>query len=161
MRYATMSEAIQEAYATAPAQVTYFDTLMLAHPALDEPIQVVHSDLPLQTPQGLYHPLRFGLKLPEVEGKVCGEMAITCGPAPAEIYDALDAIARQGDSATLRYRQYLGHHTEPDMDIPVPLELTTVTHTAASTEIRAQYPNLTDMEFPRRKKTATNCQGAL
>ena len=67
----TLSEAIKEAYASAPADVVIYHTLEINHPAFSEPIYVVrdYQDLNANLEDGTpvtFLRLAFNLVKPEV-----------------------------------------------------------------------------------------------
>ncbi|AGW12846.1 DUF1833 family protein [Megalodesulfovibrio gigas] len=157
----SMTEAMQEAIACAPADLTHYETLELTHDALADPIRVVRSFEPLHTPQGTYFPAQFELRLPETSERVCGELIVSTGPVPRQVFDALVTIDRFGGDVLITYRHYLGPAQPPDMVIPTALKVSSIVLSPAGAELRARFANLTGIPFPRRLMTATRCPGAM
>ncbi len=155
-----MSDAIKEAYAHAPQEVTYYDTLEIMHASFTESIKVVVSDAPLTTPQGEYLACpNLSVTLPETEGGVRGQLEITIPFLPRDAQVAIKEAAHSRTPVTIKYRQYLGENIAPDAELPVPLQVESITQTHHQVTAIAMFPDLNNASFPRRLMTALNLPG--
>lgn len=170
----TMSEALKEAYASAPSQVVVLHTLELRHPNfLDDnnqptAIRVVrdHADLtatleagaPLNGGQAVtFLALAFDLKLPEQQDKGgIPEFVVSIDNASREIMPWLDKAVLSLVPITLTYRCYLSNDTSaPHMD-PVTASLRGIEATPMRVTARASFPDLANKRFPGFDYTAAD-----
>ena len=157
-----MSDAIKEAYAHAPADVTYYDTLEISHDSFTDNIRVVISDTPLSTPQGEFIACpNVQVRLPEIDGCVQGQLEITIGMLPKKAQIALKDASTTTSPISIKYRQYIAEDVDPDAELPVPLQVDTIKQTHIQAIITAAYPDLVNARFPRRLMTTTVLPGGV
>jgi len=157
-----LSEAIKEAYSYADAAITLFDTFEISHSSwmTVNYIRLVDSDLMLLTPQGSFDPIEMNVSLPETEAAVRGQLKITLKCLPKLYRDALYSVVLEADPLYLRYRQYTGSNVQPDMELPVPLSVSSVEFKGdLDTQITCLYPDLVNIPFCRRIMTTTALPG--
>lgn len=160
LTHLTMSDAIKEAYAHAPADVTYYDTLEVEHVTFTDSIKVVVSDAPLTTNQGTFIACpNVSLELPDLEGGVTGEMRITVNFLPKEAQEAIKDASKTTYPITLKYRQYVEANSDPEAELPISLDVTTIEQTPISVTAAATFPDLNNQPFPKRLMTTTILPG--
>lgn len=156
-----MNEAIREAYENAPQDVVYYDTLEIMHTSLEDSIRIVKSWQPLETLQGTFLPLHFDFTLPETEGCVRGEMTITLSLISRDLRELIRSAIGLSTKIEIKYRQYLAPGTDPDAELPVNLQVSGIQETSSAISIRAMFPDLIGLQFPRRIMMAAGLPGAV
>jgi hypothetical protein len=154
-----LSDAIKEAYECAPSDVTYYDTLEIDHASFTTPIRVVRSYRALSTNQGEYLPVMFDFSLPETEGGVRGEMKITLSGVPKEARVKIREAATSRNPVSVMWRQYIAEDSDPDAELPVALQVSSIKETATGVEASAMFPDLVGAPFPRRMMTVKELPG--
>ena len=132
----TLSEALKEAYASAPSDVILLHTLELRHPAfVDEignqtAIRVVRDNVnhtctledtaPLNPGQAVeFTAMAFDLTLPPVEAIPVPEITLSIDNVSTEIIKYLDRAVETQDMIEMTYRPYLTSDLScPQMDPP-------------------------------------------
>ena len=166
MPNAALSEAIKEAYASAPSDQIILHTLELRHPAfLDDSgnstaIRVVrdHLDLfarledgaPIQGGETVrFVAMGFELDLPPVDTMPVPEISVTLDNVSREIVRNLDAAAESQSVIEVTYRPYLSSDLEgPQMDPPIHLVLTEVEADVFRVTGRARMLDIGNKAFP-------------
>ena len=154
-----LTDAIKEAYANAPGDVTFYHTLTIMNDNFTSDIQVVMSNVELDTYDGTYSPAMFSLTLPEVKGGVVGEMKITINFLPKAARIAIREAAQQRDITTVIYRQYIDDNPEVDAELPFALEVGGVIETDTGIEAKARVVDLTRSYFPKNTMNMNTCPG--
>lgn len=159
LRPITLNKAMEEAYAYPDPGDTFYDTLEFTDSVSGSSIRIVHSDEELDTPQGLFSACKFECRHPDTEGGVVGAMEISVEFLPKDAQKWLSETCRTRGNVSVYYRQYLGPQRDPDAHYPVPLDVTSVEQTHLGVTVRASFPMLTAMKFPRRIMSITNLPG--
>jgi hypothetical protein len=173
----SLSAAIREAYAAAPADMVILHTLELRHPSfLDDQgqptaIRVVrdHTDLMARLEVGApvdggsivrFVAMGFELELPPVDTAPVPEIAVTLDNVSREIVRHLDAASTSQDKIKLTYRPYLSTDLEgPQMDPPITLILTEVEADVFRITGRARMLDIGNKAFPAENYTAKRFPG--
>jgi hypothetical protein len=161
-----LTQAIKEAYASAPSDQIILHTLELRHPAfLDDSgnrtaIRVVrdHLDLfarledgaPIQGGETVrFVAMGFELDLPPVDTMPVPEISVTLDNVSREIVRNLDAAAESQSVIEVTYRPYLSSDLEgPQMDPPIHLVLTEVEADIFRVTGRARMLDIGNKAFP-------------
>jgi hypothetical protein len=172
-----LSEAIREAYASAPSDVVILHTLELRHPGfVDEnnkpmAIRIVrdHQDLtarlePSATINGgemvQFIALGFELELPPVNTAPVPEISVTIDNVSRELIRHLDAAVESSEKIEITYRPYLSTDLEgPQMDPPITLTLTEVEADISRVTGRARMLDIGNKSFPSEVYTASRFPG--
>lgn len=157
----SLSQAMSEAYAYADPAQTFYDTLTFTASTDTEQVRVVNSDRELVTPQGVYLPCAFELRLPDTEGEIVGALEVEVRFLPRQARRWVQAASRAGAVLTVMWRQYLAPGQAPDAEYPVPLTITSVEHTPSGVTVTATFPDLVNAPFPRRLMLAQDLPGAV
>lgn len=161
-----LTQAIKEAYASAPSDQIILHTLELRHPAfLDESgsvtaIRVVRDHLDLFARLEDSAPIHggevvrfvamgFELDLPPVDTMPVPEISVTLDNVSREIVRHLDAAAESQSVIEVTYRPYLSSDLEgPQMDPPIHLVLTEVEADIFRVTGRARMLDIGNKAFP-------------
>lgn len=156
----TLSDALAEAYASAPAAEVILHTLEIRHPTFTTPIRVVrdHSTLiatleasaPVDPSTEVeFVAFNFDFTLPEVAKSLSPEIEISLDNISGEIVGYLDAAAQTPDLIEVTYRPYLlSDLTGPSMDPPLTLVIRSITADVFRVRARAGYADLANRKFP-------------
>ena len=172
-----LSEAIREAYASAPSDTVILHTLELRHPSfLDDDgqptaIRVVRDHVDLLARLEADAPvdggmivrfvaMGFELELPPVDTAPVPEIAVTLDNVSRELVRHLDAAATSQDKIEVTYRPYLSTDLEgPQMDPPITLILTEVEADVFRITGRARMLDIGNKAFPAETYTAKRFPG--
>lgn len=177
MPNAALSEAIKEAYASAPSEQIILHTLELRHPAfVDDAGQITairvvrdYQDLtarleagaPLDAGQMVsFVAMGFELDLPPVDTAPVPEITVTLDNVSREIVRHLDAAAESQSVIEVTYRPYLSTDLNgPQMDPPIHLVLTEVEADVMRVTGRARMLDVGNKAFPGVTYTAKTFPG--
>lgn len=157
----TLSEALKEAYASAPSDVVIVSTLELRHPAFTEPLRVVLDHAPvtarLETtapynPGALveFQPYAFELTLPEVLDTGIPEMGIRIDNVSQEIIKNIELAMPSPQKLEVTYRAFLSNDltSGPQNDPPLTMNIISIEADAVSIQARASVIDFINKKFP-------------
>jgi hypothetical protein len=169
----TLSEAIKEAYASAPSEDVIYHTLEIWHPNFSSPIYVVRDFADLTATieasavrnAGLpvtFIAFAFDIVPPEVNKIGSPQCVIEIDNVSREILAAIESAMGSTDSIIAIYRAYLSSDLSGPENDP-PLELTILSITADPFKVRAQcgFINLLNLKFPRLQYSAETFPGLV
>ena len=177
MTDATLSEALKEAYASAPSDITILHTLELRHPAfIDEQgrktaIRVVRdnvshkcaleSSAPLDAGKTVeFAAMAFDLELPPVETIPVPEITVTLDNVSTEIVQYLDQAIETQDMIEMTYRPYLSNDLScPQMDPPITLTITNISVDVLKITATARMMDIGNKSFPSENYTVKKYPG--
>ena len=166
----TLSDALAEAYASAPAVPT-LHTLEIRHPSFTEPIRVVRdfSDVtarledsaPLNAGEFvLFVAMNFDLKVPNVEKATSPEFEVSLDNASAEITGYMDAASQSQDLIEMTYRPYLASDLgTPTMNPPLTMVVRAVNVGLFRAVAKAGYGEFANRKFPGETINTTRFPG--
>lgn len=173
----TLSEALKEAYASAPSDVILLHTLELRHPSFIDDngnptaIRVVRdhvnhtctleSSAPLNPGQAVeFVAMAFDLELPPVDTSPTPEISVTIDNVSTEIIKYLDQAVETQDMIELTYRPYLSDDlTCPQMDPPITLMITDIQADCLKITATARMMDIGNKSFPAENYTVKNYPG--
>jgi hypothetical protein len=173
----TLSQAIREAYASAPSDVVILHTLEIRHPDfIDDDghsiaVRVVrdHRDLTARLEMSAslnagemvtFTAMGFDLDLPPVDTAPVPEIAITLDNVSRQIVKHLDAAVQSQEMITVTYRPYLSNDLSgPQMDPPLSLVLTEVNTNTMRVTGKARMLDVGNKAFPSLLYKASNYSG--
>lgn len=167
----TLTAAIQEAYASAPASEIVHHTLELRHPVFTQPLRVVRDWQPLTARLEAsapadpltwvqFTPFAFEFSLPEVVHASVPEIVITIDNVSSQIVANLDAAANSADLIEVTYRPFLASDlSAPQMDPPLTLTIREAEATVFRIVARAGFMDLANRKFPRDLYTSERFPG--
>lgn len=156
----TLSQAIREAYASAPSNVVIHHTLELRHPAFTAPIRVVrdYADLTARLESsapadaGLlvtFVRFAFDLTKPEVSPDGVPQLTIEIDNVSRDIVANIEAALSTTDLVQATYREYISTDlTAPQNDPPIHMTIMSVTADVFRVKAVAGFPDLINRRFP-------------
>lgn len=165
---ATYSDALKEAYASAPNDQIIFDTLEIRHPAfVDERGHVtaarivagfddITATLEPHAPMDGGKSVRFtampiDIQLPGFEENKTPELIITLDNVGRDLMGYLEAAASDPRVIEITYRPYLlSDLSEPQMDPPINMIVTGVQADVFRVQITASMDDVNNWAFPHR-----------
>lgn len=169
----TLSQALAEAYASAPADDVILHTLEFRHPSFTTPIRVVrdYADLtatleagaPLNAGQAVtFVAFAFDFRLPDVLSSGVPEIEITIDNVSRDIIGYLDQAAQSASLIEVTYRPYLASDlTGPQMDPPLTLVVREATADVFRVVCKAGFGDLANRKFPSQLYTAERFPGLV
>ena len=151
-----LSEAIREAYASAPSDIIILHTLELRHPKFigDQSEQIAvrlvrdHRNLTAKLENGAplnageqveFISMGFDLELPSVDTTPVPEISVSIDNVSRELIKHLDAAIESPEKIEITYRPYLSNDLSgPQMDPPITLILTEVQANVSCVTARAR-----------------------
>lgn len=170
---ATLSAAIKEAYAAAPADEVTLHTLEFRHAAFTAPIRVVRDHVdhtctleagaPVDAGQPvLFIGYGFDVTLPEVTDTANPEVVIAIDNVTQEIEDNIQAALQTTDKVEMTYRPYLASDTSaPQMNPPLTLTLTEINADNYTVTARARMGDFANRKFPGEEYTPVRFPGLV
>lgn len=149
-----LTEAIKEAYASAPAGVVYLETLQFSHPLVAQDKFIVQDrvDKVMTLEDATTHTFKacaFRMELPASGDNGLQELSIAIDNVDEEIGVFLETVKDSLVPVTVRYRPYLSTDlTTPQLDPPLVLNLTDIVMSAAEVTGRATFADIINRKFP-------------
>jgi hypothetical protein len=170
---ASLSDAIKEAYAVAPADEVVYHTLEIRHNSFATPIRVVRdlvdldATLEADAPEDAstevtFLAYSFDLVPPEVGAGGTPQMAIEIDNVSREILANIELAIASSDLLTVIYRAYTSADlTAPANDPPLTLTIFQITATPMRIRAVAGFNDLTNKRFPSDTYTAERFPGLV
>lgn len=173
----TLSEALQEAYASAPSDIILFHTLEIRHPSfIDESgnltaIRVIRDHIdhnctledtaPLNPGEEVkFIAMAFDLELPPVNNTPTPEITVTIDNVSTEMITYLDRAVETQDMIELTYRPYLSDDLScPQMDPPITLVITDINVDCYKITATARMMDIGNKSFPGENYTVKKYPG--
>ena len=173
----TLSEALKEAYASAPSETVLLHTLELRHPAFVDDtgnptaIRIVRDNknyicrledtAPLNPGENVeFQALAFDLELPPVEAIPVPEITLSIDNVSTEIIKYLDRAVETQDMIEMTYRPYLTNDLNtPQMDPPITLVITEVSADISKISATARMMDIGNKSFPAENYTVKKYPG--
>lgn len=162
------SQAIAEAYASAPESVVILDTLEFRHPLFIDStgavvaVRVVNdhtllraaleSDAPADPGRFVdFQPVRFGFRRPtESDSAQTPEVEISVSNVSFILSKYLDMAKESRSPVAVTYRPYLSNDlSAPHMQPPLTLTIRSVTVDVTNVTLRAGFGDMNNRRFPR------------
>ena len=173
MPNSALSDAIAEAYASAPTNEVILHTLEFRHPNFTQPLRVVndHADLnatlEANAPEDpgaevTFVAFSFRFKLPDVQKTGMPEIEIEIDNVSREVLAYVDQAANSADLIEVTYRPYLASDTSgPQMDPPITLVLQSVDADIFAIRARASFGDYGNRRFPGQWYDAQRFPGLI
>lgn len=157
----SLSDALREAYASAPADQVIWHTLELWHAAFSVPIRVVCdvTALDARIEDGAardagaivtFAAYPFTVVPPDVTAEALPQVTIEIDNVTREILTQVDTAIAAGGAIEVIYRQFLSDTAliGPETDPPLTMELIQVSSTRSRIRATAGFATLQDAKFP-------------
>lgn len=168
-----LSQALKEAYASAPSAEVILHTLELRHPSFTQPLRVVndHATLSARLEASApanpstwvdFVPFSFRFRLPDVQSTGMPELEVEIDNVSAEVLAYIDQAAQSTSLIELTYRPFLASDlTAPQMDPPITLVLHDVEVSIFSIRARASFGEYGNRRFPGETYDAQRFPGLI
>lgn len=168
-----LSQAIKEAYASAPANVVIFHTLELRHPAFTTPIRVVRDyedltatleDTAPADPSTEVTFIRFAFDFtrPEISANGVPQMSIEIDNVDRSIVANIEAALITTDLVQATYREYISTDlSAPQNDPPIHMTIMSITADVFRVKAVAGFPDLVNRRFPSTEYDSETFPGLL
>jgi hypothetical protein len=159
MSNATISEALKEAFALAPKDVVYLETLEIKHPQIANPIYLVRDKvshvLTLETGVAkTFEACAFRMNLPSSGDNGLQELNLAIDNIDRRVSDFVYIASTYDEPVTITFRPYLSNEpTVPQMDPPLELFLTDIVVTQAEVSGKATFADILNKQFPTERYT--------
>jgi hypothetical protein len=169
----TLSQAIKEAYASAPANVVIYHTLELYHPNFTVPIRVVRDYANLVATLEATAPRDAGLSVtfiafnfdfvkPEITPNGLPQITITMDNVDRSIVANIEAAMTSTGLITVIYREFISTNlTTPQNNPPLTLTIMTISADMFKVTATAGFPNLLNKRFPTLEYSAEVFTGLI
>lgn len=169
----SVSEALAEAYALAPADEVILHTLEIRHPSFTDSIWVVRNTENILATIEAGAPVRggeeiefiglpFEFSLPDITPGATPEIELQIDNVDRTIMEHLDLAVSSSAKIIVVYRPFLsGDLSEPQMDPPPSFELSDIRVDAMKVTARARTSIDLQGAFPRRLYTARDFPGLV
>lgn len=156
----TLSQALKEAYASAPAGVFILETIELRHPTFDAPFRLVRdsrdlnatleADAPLNGGEEvLFTAFPFQIRLPSISDRSIAEATVTIDNIGRELTDMIEKATESLQPIRLSYRPYLSTDTSaPHYNRPLHLTLTDIRVDVFRVQARAGFSDIANKNMP-------------
>jgi hypothetical protein len=169
----TLSQALQEAYASAPSAEIVYHTLEIYHPDFTVPIRVVRDTVDLSATLEASAPrdastlvtfvaFAFDVVPPEVQSATMPQCVIEIDNVSREVLAQVELAIGSPDLISVIYRQFLASDLTAPQNDP-PLSLTVFSISANVMRIRATcgFGDYVNKRFPREEYTAERFPGLI
>ena len=167
----TLSQAIREAYASAPAAIIWH-TLELNHASFSTPIRVVRDRADLSARLEATAPIgasqlvtftgfAFEVTPPAAQSSASPTCSIEIDNVDRSILAQIEAAMTSTSLITVTYRQFLqGRETTgPENDPPLTMTISAISATPLRIKATAGFDNLANRRFPARTYTLDDFPG--
>lgn len=151
----TISAALKEIYASAPATQRYIETLSFGHSLFPQTYYLTNDnaawDFLLESGQLVtFAPMPFRIILPTLDGKGQQDLSLTLANIGRDLVDPLEAaIALPSEPIRCTYRVYIDTpSTSPQNSPPLVLTITGVSVTAEAVSATATRTDVLSRAFP-------------
>ncbi len=161
-----MTQAVREAYASAPDGVILLHCLTLTHSAWAGTLDVVqdtqqHSLRDETAATRNYLPVPFSFSLPEVSESAASEIRVELDTVPRDVSALLDQAVAAAGVITLTYRAWLSTDTQSTAYGPLALTVIEATATLDRVSLRATSADITNKAFPNLDYTPSKFPGLV
>jgi hypothetical protein len=169
----SLSEALAEAYASAPSDEVIYHTLELRHAAFSTPIRVVRDNADLTARLEATAPedpgedvtfvgFAFDLVKPELSATGIPQCTIEIDNVSREILANIELAMTSITPVEVTYREYLGSDLlGPQNDPPMTLQITSITADVFRVKATASFADIGNRRFPREEYTAERFPGLV
>lgn len=168
-----LSQAIKEAYASAPTEEVILHTLEVRHASFTQPIRVVRDNQDLRACLEQSAPLNpsewvdfvafsFDFVPPPSSPQANPEVTIAVDNVSREIGLALDAAIDSTTPIEITYRPYLASDlSAPEMNPPLHMTVLSGQINALRATLRAGFADFSNQRFPSELYTAARFPGLI
>jgi hypothetical protein len=169
----TLSQALKEAYASAPSNMIVYHTLELRHPAFSSPIRVVRDNADLTATLEASAPVNpstavtfvgfaFDFVKPEISPSGVPQMEIVIDNVDRSIVANIEAALTTTNLVQATYREYISTDlSAPQNDPPISMTIMSITADVFRVKATAGFPDLMNRRFPTLEYSAETFPGLV
>lgn len=164
----TLSEALKEAYASAPISEIIYHTIEINHADFTVPIRVVRDTVELTayledgTTQATFTAFAFDVIPPDVQTTQMPMCKIEIDNVSRDILAEIEKAIGSPDLITITYRQYLSSDlTGPQNDPPLTLTVFDISANVFRISATCGYGDFLNKRFPNEEYTAERFPGLI
>lgn len=169
----SLSDALKEAYASAPSDEVVYHTLEFRHSAFSTPIRVVRDNADLTARLEATAPVdpdtdvtfigyAFDLTRPELSATGIPQCTIEIDNVSREILANIELAMASIDPIEVTYREYLGSDLlGPQNDPPMTLQITSISADVFRVRATASFSDIGNRRFPREEYTTERFPGLV
>ncbi len=169
----TLTQAIKEAYASAPANVIIYHTMELYHPSFSAPIRVVRDYVDLTATLESTAPrnpstavtfiaFNFDFQKPDVSPGGVPQITITMDNVDRSIVANVELAMGSTQLISVIYREFISTDlSSPQNNPPITLTITSITADMFKITATAGFPNLLNKRFPTIEYSAEVYTGLI
>lgn len=150
----SLQAAIKEAYATAPTQMVYLESIQISHALVTPDVFLVNDrvDKTMKIEGGvskLFRACAFRISLPASGDNGVQQLSLAIDNVDRAISDFMDVVKDSLTPVTVTYRPYLSTDLNtPQMSPPLVLYLTDIVVTEVEVAGRATFADIINKKFP-------------
>jgi hypothetical protein len=150
----SLTDAIKEAYAIAPADIVVYDTLEIRQTGVQDPVYLVRARLPITATDEngvdkTYEPAGFQFSLPPSNEEGFRSLNIAIANIGRRVSDFVEAAKSEKVPVEMLYRPYVSNDlTQPQMIPPLVLYLKDIQVTPFQVTGRATFMDIVNKKFP-------------
>ena len=151
---ASFTDALKEAYASAPSNIVILETIRLVHSVNGPLVSMVRDRtdhlMTLETnEQVLFEAVPFRFALPDKNDQGIQELSIAIDNVDKRVSDFIKDLRNTEGFITVEYRPYLSNDlTAPQMNPPLILTLTDISINVFEVTARATFADIINRPFP-------------
>lgn len=169
----SLSEAIKEAYASAPADVIIHHTIEMRHPSFASPLRVVRDYKSINatledtapvdaSTEVTFSAYAFDIVKPEINSDGRPQITIEIDNVSREIITNVEAAMQTNDSIEVTYREYISSDlTSPQNDPPLHMTIVSITADIFRVSAVATFGDFTNRRFPAATYTSEDFPGLV
>ncbi len=166
-----ISDALKEAYASAPTDEIVYDTIEINHRSFDEPIYVVNSDegiyawIEASDPTNpntevFFTPTGFALKGPELTPDSTPQLRIDLDNVSSLIVQMVESTMNDAYPISIVWRVYLeSDKSVPQINPPIRMQAIDIEADVLKVNIKAVFTDIYNVKFPNEVYTVERFPG--
>jgi len=149
-----MTEALKEAYASAPTNVRTYETIQISSDVIEEPIYLVQDSkelvATLETSEEVtFLPIWFNFNLPNAGENGRQDLSISIDNVNRQVSDFINLAKDSASPIIITYRPFLSSDlSQPQLDPPLSLTLQDVVITLMTVQGRAIFSDVINKKWP-------------
>ena len=161
-----MTQAVREAYASAPSGIMLWHCLTLSHSAWAGTLDITqdtaeHVLTDEAQRSATYLPIAFAFTLPEVSESSVSEILVEIDAVPRDVAALLDLAVSATGVITLQYRAWLSNDVSAPAYGPLSLSVTAASASIDKVSLRASAANVANLAFPNLDYTPSKFPGLV
>ncbi|PCI27877.1 hypothetical protein COB55_04880 [Candidatus Wolfebacteria bacterium] len=155
----SFTQAMKEALASAPTDVTTIDTMVLNHPTFPSALYFARSEYDIELDGQVYIGRQYKIRFPQMSAKSNSSLSITLSKIGRQTISYIDAAVITLDPITVLAQSWILGTSGPQSGFETALETRVVTLKNNDLNLTAGYPDLVNLKVPQRVYTTEEFPG--